>query len=172
LRCRLLVKEELKSLGLNYVIVNIGEVEVLEVISIEQIRLLKARLHISGLELLDDSKRILIERIKMIVIEMIHYAQELPVENYSDYISEKMGYNYTYLSNIFAKVKGITIQQFILKHRIERAKELIIYDNLSLSDISNFLQYSSVIQLSNHFKKVTGLTPSGFKKLHNQRMDN
>jgi len=172
LRCRMLVKEELKALGLHYVIINLGEVEILEELSSEHRDILKRNLLMSGLELLDDKKSILIERIKIIVIEMIHYAEELPKVNYSIYISEKMGYDYTYLSNIFSEVKGITLQQFIIKHRIEKAKELIIYDELSLTQIASRLQYSSVAHLSNQFKKVTGLTPSVFKSLIQKRREN
>lgn len=165
MRCKMLVKEELKSLGLSFIFIRFGEVEILGDISKEQIDILKAKLKESGLELLDDRKSILIEKIKIIVIEMIHYAKELPRMNYSAYISEKAGYDYTYLSNVFSEVKGITLQQYIIKHRIEKAKELIIYDELNLTEISYRLQYSSVAHLSNQFKKVTGLTPSSFKHL-------
>ncbi len=172
LRCKMLVKEELKALGLHCVIVNLGEIEILEEISKEQSQILKINLCKAGLELLDDKKSILIERIKIIVIEMIHYAEELPKVNYSVYISKKLGYDYTYLSNIFSEVKGITLQQYIIKHRIEKAKEFIIYDELNLTEISYRLQYSSVAHLSNQFKKVTGLTPSVFKNLTRNRRDN
>jgi len=171
LRCIMLVKEELKALGLHYVIINLGEVEILEDLSSVQREILKKNLLTSGLELLDDKKSILIEKIKIVVIEMVHYAEELPKVNYSIYISEKMEYDYTYLSNIFSEVKGITLQQFIIKHRIEKAKELIIYDELSLTQISARLQYSSVSHLSNQFKKVTGLTPSAFKNLIHKRRE-
>jgi AraC-like DNA-binding protein len=171
LRCKMLVKEELKALGIHYIIINLGEVEVLEDISIEQRQLLKTNLYKSGLELLDDNRSILIEQMKIIVIEMIHYTEELPKVNFSVYLSEKMGYNYTYLSNMFSEVKGITLQQFIINHRIEKAKELIIYDELNLSEISYRLCYSSVAHLSNQFKIVTGLTPSAFKKLIKKRRE-
>ena len=130
LRCKMMVKAELKKLGLHYVIVELGTVEILEDITQEQHELLKKNLLVSGLELLDDKKTILIERIKNVVVEMIHYADELPLINFSDYISEKLNYDYTYLSNIFSEVKGITIQQFIIIHKIERVKELLLYDEL------------------------------------------
>jgi len=113
LRCKLMVKEELKKLGIKYVVVDLGVVEILEDITPEQRMQLKANLHKTGLELLDDKRSILIERIKNVVVEMIHYSEELPKVNYSDYISEKLGYDYTYLSNIFSEVKGITLQQYI-----------------------------------------------------------
>ena len=124
------------------------------------------------MELLEDKKSILIEKIKNVIIEIIHYSDELPTENYSEYISKKLGYDYTYLSNIFSEVKGITIQQFIIMHKIERVKELSLYDELNLTEISYLLHYSSVAHLSNQFKKVTGLSPSFFKKLKIKRKEN
>lgn len=172
LRCKMVVKQELKKLGLWYVFVDLGSVEILEDISEEQRQQLKTNLLKSGLELLDDKRSILIERIKNVVIEMIHYSEELPKINFSDYISKKTGYDYTYLSNIFSEVKGITLQQYIIIHRIERVKELLLYDELSLTEISYRLQYSSVAHLSNQFKKVTGLTPSFYKQLKQKRRGN
>jgi AraC-like DNA-binding protein len=169
LRCKMMVKEELKKLGLRYVFVDLGVVEVLEDITQEQHDQLKINLLKSGLELLDDKKSILIERIKNVIIEMIHYMDELPKENYSDFISEKLNYDYTYLSNIFSEVKGITIQQFIIIHKIEKVKELLLYDELSLTEISYKLHYSSVAHLSNQFKKITGLSPSFYKSLKLKR---
>lgn len=165
LRCKMMVKEELKKLGILYVVVDLGMVEILEPITQEQHDQLKENLLKSGLELLDDKKSILIEKVKNVITEMIHYADELPKVNYSDYISEKLGYDYTYLANIFSEVKGITIQQYIINHKIEKVKELLLYDELNLTEISYKLNYSSVAHLSNQFKKVTGLTPTFFKKL-------
>lgn len=152
-------------MGLHYAIVDLGMVEVLENISDEQQSQLKKNLKKSGLEVLDNKKSVLIEKIKNVVIEMIHYAEELPKVNYSDYISENLGYDYTYLANIFSEVKGITIQHYIIIHKIERAKELLIYDELNLTEISYKLHYSSVAHLSNQFKKITGLTPSFYKQI-------
>ena len=172
LRCKMMVKEELAKLGLHYVILDLGMAEILEDITPEQTAQLKAKLLKSGLELLDDQRGMLIERIKGVVIEMIHYSEELPKVNYSDYISEKLGYDYTYLSNIFSEVKGITIQQFIIIHKIERVKELLIYDELNLTEISYKLHYSSVAHLSNQFKKITGLTPTYYKHLKMKRRQN
>ena len=172
LRCILMVKEELKKLGIKYVVVDLGVVEILEDISHEQREQLKANLLKSGLELLDDKRSILIERIKNVIIEMIHYSEELPKINYSDYISEKLGYDYTYLSNIFSEVKGITLQQYIIINRIEKVKELLLYDELNLTEISYRLQYSSVAHLSNQFKKITGLTPSFYKQMKQKRKVN
>jgi len=172
LRCKLLVKEELKKIGFQHVLVDLGVAEIYEDITPEQRKMLGDNLQKSGLELLDDSRSILIERIKNVITELIHYSDELPTQNYSDYISKKLNYDYTYLSNIFSEVKGITIQQFIILNKIERVKELLLYDELNLTEISYKLHYSSVAHLSNQFKKITGLSPSFFKKLKKARMNN
>lgn len=172
LRCKMLVKEELRKLGLHYVIIDLGMVEILEDITKEQHDQLKANLYRSGLELLDDKKSILIERIKNLITEMIHYSEEVPKVNYSDYISEKLGHDYTYLANTFSEVKGITIQQFIIINKIEKVKELLLYDELNLTEISYKLHYSSVSHLCNQFKKVTGLAPSFYKQLKQKRINN
>lgn len=172
LRCKMVVRDELAKFNIPYTSVDLGVVEVLENLTQQQRDLLKANLLKSGLELLDDKRSILIERIKNVITEMIHYTDELPSVNYSEYISEKLGYDYTYLSNIFSEVKGITIQQFIIINKIERAKELLLYDELNLTEISYKLHYSSVAHLSNQFKKVTGLSPSFYKKMKQKRRGN
>jgi AraC-like DNA-binding protein len=172
LRCKMLVKEELRKLGLQFVVVDLGTVEIMGDLTPDLHDKLKANLLKSGLELLDDKKSILIEKIINVIVEMIQYSDEIPNVNYSDYISEKLNYDYTYLSNIFSEVKGITIQQFIIIHKIERVKELLLYDELNLSEISYKLNYSSVAHLSNQFKKITGLTPSYYKKLKKKRTSN
>src|SRR5688572_2531693 len=172
LRCKMMVKDELTKLNLRYGAVDLGTVEMLEELTAQQHEILKANLLKSGLELLDDKRSILIEKIKNVIVEMIHYSEEIPKMNYSDYISEKLNYDYTYLSNIFSEVKGITIQQFIIINKIERVKELLLYDELNLTQISYKLHYSSVAHLSNQFKKVTGLSPSFFKQLKQKRNSN
>jgi AraC-like DNA-binding protein len=172
LRCKMMVKEELLKLGIKYVVVELGTVEMLEGITAAQHEQLKENLLQSGLELLDDKKSILIEKIKNVITEMIHYSDTLPKVNYSEYISEKLNHDYTYLSNIFSEVKGITIQQFIIINKIERVKELLLYNELNLTEIAYRLHYSSVAHLSNQFKKVTGLSPSFFKKLKEKRAEN
>lgn len=172
LRCKMLVKEELNKLGLHSTRIDLGIVEIMEDLSQEQHDQLKKDLLASGLELLDDKRSILIERIKNVIIELIHYSDELPKVNYSDYISEKLNHDYTYLSNVFSEVKGISIQHFIIMHKIERVKELLLYDELDLTEISYKLNYSSVAHLSNQFKKVTGLSPSFFKQLKQKRSGN
>lgn len=172
LRCKMVVKEELKKLGIRHAQIELGFVETEEEFTAQQRDKLKVNLAKSGLELLDDKKSILIERIKNVIIEMIHYTDEIPNVNYSDYISDKLNYDYTYLSNVFSEVKGITIQQFIILHKIERIKELLLYDELNLTAIAEKLHYSSVGHLSNQFKKVTGLSPSFYKQLKQKRTDN
>jgi len=171
-RCKMIVEEELKKLGLRFIIVDLGMVEIMEDITFSQHEQMKKNLLKSGLELLDDKKSILIEKIKNVITEMIHYSDDLPKINYSDFISEKLNYDYTYLSNIFSEVKGITIQQFIIIHKIERVKELILYDELNLTEISYKLHYSSVSHLSKQFKKVTGLSPTYYKQLKQKRKNN
>jgi AraC-like DNA-binding protein len=165
----MVVKDVLKNLGLHFMVVDLGEVEIMEDINEETRNELKNALIVSGLELMDDKKAMLIEKINNVITEMIHYSDEAPKMNYSDYISDKLKYDYTYLSNLFSEVKGITIQQFIIIHKIERAKELLLYDEMNLTEISYKLHYSSVAHLSNQFKKVTGLTPSQFKNLKDKR---
>jgi AraC-like DNA-binding protein len=169
IRCKMLVKSQLERLNLPYKTVELGEVELEENISDQKREELKQALLISGLVLMEDKKSVLVEKIKTIIIEMIHYTDELPKINYSMYISQKLNLNYTYLANLFADVKGTTIEQFIIIHKIERVKELIIYDELSLTEIAAHMQYSSVAHLSKQFKKITGLTPSHFKQLKNKR---
>ena len=172
LRCKMVVKEELQKLGLHFVIVELGTVEILENITSAQHQQLKLNLMQAGLELLDNKKSILIEKIKNVIVDMIHHSDTLPKVNYSDYIGEKLGYDYTYLSNLFSEVKGITIQQFIIIHKIERVKELLLYNELNLTEISYKLHYSSVAHLSNQFKKITGLSPSFYKSLKQKRQHN
>lgn len=162
------VKEALKKLNLHYIMVDLGEIDIMEDISPDQRTELKLELASSGLELMDDKRAMLIEKIKNVITQMIHNSDDSPKMNYSDYISEKLDYDYTYLSNLFSELKGITIQQFIIIHKIERAKELLCYDELNLTEIAFKLHYSSVAHLSNQFKKVTGLTPSNYKRMTNK----
>ena len=167
-----MVQSELEKLGITFKDIELGTVETKETLTEQQKQLLKSNLAMSGLELLDDKKSILIDKVKNVIIEMVHYTDEVPRVNYSDYISEKLGYDYTYLSNLFSEVIGTTIQHFIINHKIERAKELILYDELNLTEISYKLHYSSVAHLSNQFKKVTGQSPSFYKKIGKKRKSN
>lgn len=164
-RCKMAVKEILSALGLHFIVVDLGEVDIMENISLEQREQLKLVLHIAGLELMDDKRAILIEKIKNAVVEMVHHADEMIKTNFSDFLSEKLNHNYTYLANLFSEVQGMTIEQFIIAHKIERIKELIIYDEMNITEIAWKMNYSSVAHLSNQFKKATGLSPSHFKQL-------
>jgi AraC-like DNA-binding protein len=168
----MLVREELKSLGLHPINVELGCVEIKEDISSEQLKKLKSNLLASGLEIMDDQKAKLIEKIKIVIIEMIHYNEELPKVNCSEYISKTLGYDYTYLATIFSEVKGITIEHYIIAHKIEKVKELLLYDELNLTQISYLMDYSSVSHLSKQFKKTTGLTPTFFKNLKHKKRFN
>ena len=168
-RCKITVKDELKKLGLHFIIVELGEIEIMENISAQQRELLKVGLLSSGLELMDDKRSVLIERIKNVIIEMVHHSDEVVRVNFSHYLSEKLNHDYTYLSNLFSEVQGTTIEQFIIAHKIERIKELIIYGELNITEIAWKMKYSSVAHLSNQFKKMTGLSPSHFKQLKDKR---
>ena len=169
IRCKMLVKSELEKLGLRYGVVDLGDIEVIGNITAEQRSQLKTALLKSGLELMDDQRAMLIEKIKIVIVEMVHYTDEPLKINFSSFLSEKLDYDYTYLANIFSEVTGTTIEQFIIAHKIERVKELLLYDELNLTEISYLLNYSSVAHLSNQFKKVTGLTPTFFKQLKRKR---
>lgn len=168
-RCKIIVKEELRKLMIHHLAVNLGQVEILENITARQREQIKQGLAPSGLELMDDKKAMLIEKIKNVIIQMVHYEEELPRVNFSDYLSEKLKYNYTYLANLFSETESTTIENFIIIHKIEKVKELILYDELNLTQIADKLHYSSVAHLSHQFKKVTGLTPSFFRSLKDKK---
>jgi len=169
LRCKLKVKAELDRLQIKYSIVELGEVEIVENISQEKFNQLQIALHESGLELMDDKRAVLIEKIKNVIIEMVHHSDELIKINFSTFLSLKLNHDYTYLANLFSEVQGTTIEQFLISHKVERIKELIIYGELNITEIAWKLNYSSVAHLSNQFKKVTGLSPSHFKQLKDKR---
>ncbi|WP_462221152.1 helix-turn-helix domain-containing protein [Ferruginibacter sp.] len=163
--CIVIVKEELRKLGYDYVNVKLGEAEISENITNEQIEEIKFALNKFGLEVIEDKKKLLVEKVKNLIIEMVHYEEELPKIKYSYYISQKLNYNYTYLANLFSQTEGITIESFILCHKIEKAKELIVYNELTLTEIASRLDYSSIAHFSNQFKKITGLRASDFKSM-------
>lgn len=169
IRCKMMVKAELEKLGLSYGSLDLGEVEIYNEITAEQLETLRVELLKSGLELMNDRRAILIEKIKNLVVEMIHYSDEMPQLKNSDYISEKLNNDYTYLANLFSEVTGTTIEHFIIIHKIERIKELLLYDDLSITEISYRLNYSSVAHLCNQFKKITGLTPTYYKQMKHKR---
>jgi AraC-like DNA-binding protein len=165
----MVVKEELSKLGLHYTTVELGETEVLENISVDQHDQLQAALSKWGLELMDDKKSVLIRKIKNIIIELVHYSEESLRIKFSEFLSRKLNHDYTYLANLFSEVQGTTIENFFIAHKIERVKELLVYGELSLTEIANLMHYSSVAHLSTQFKKATGLTPSHFKQLRKKR---
>lgn len=168
-RCKIAVKEELKKLGLHFIFVDFGKVEIMENISELQKKNLKTALLRLGLDLMDDKRTELIEEIKSLVIQMIHYSEETVKVNFSVFLSEKLNFDYTYLSNLFSEVQGTTLEHFIISHKIERIKELIIYDELNITEIAQMMNYSSVAYLSNQFKRITGFSPSQFKQLNDKR---
>ncbi|MDP4266666.1 MAG: AraC family transcriptional regulator [Bacteroidota bacterium] len=171
-RCKMVVKSELDKMGLHYTSVDLGEANIIENITPEQRKRLNEELKKTGLELMDNKDIILTEKIKNIIIELIHFSEEQLKVNLSDYLSEKLNYDYNYLANLFSEMQGITIEKFFIKNKIERVKELILYDDLNITEISYKLNYSSVAHLSNQFKKITGITPSQFKQLKNNRRVN
>jgi AraC-like DNA-binding protein/CheY-like chemotaxis protein len=168
-RCKLAVKQKLINLGLHFSIVDLGEVDVMENITPKMRALLSIQLNSIGFELIDDKRTILVEQIKNTIIESVDHKEGLIKINFSNYLSEKLNYDYAYLTNLFSEVQGTTIEQFLIIHKIEKVKELITYGELSISDISRYLNYSSVPHLSAQFKKVVGISPSQFLKLKSIR---
>ncbi len=169
LRCRIAVAEILRNSEINYLHVNLGMVQVPQSLSTKQHDVLKKKLNQIGLVLIEDKESIIIDKIKNTVREIVLNTEELPITNYSTCISDKINLSYTYLSNLFTKINGITIRQFIILNKIEKAKELLLYNELNLTEISYKLNYSSVAHLSTQFKKVTGFTPSIYKSQKQQR---
>lgn len=169
IRCKMAVKSALDSMGIQFRSIELGEVDVVDDLSEEQLMTLNKKLQEFSLVLMDDKKAKLIEKIKNVVVEMVHYSDYLPEINYSEFLSKKLHQDYTFLSGLFSEVTGTTIEHFIIAHKIEKVKELLLYDELNLTEISYKLNYSSVAHLSNQFKKVTGLTPTYFKKLKQYR---
>ncbi|MBC7384047.1 MAG: helix-turn-helix transcriptional regulator [Bacteroidia bacterium] len=169
-RCKMIVKAELEKMGLNAILISSGVVKMGTKLSETKHEELRTALLKFGLELIDVKKSELIEKTKKIIIEMVHYMDVQPSLKFSVYLSENLKYNYTALSRIFSEVQGTTIEQFIISHKIERVKDLLVYDELSLAEIAFKLHYSSAAHLSNQFKKVTGLTPKYFKKLRHKRL--
>ncbi|HWY12941.1 MAG TPA: helix-turn-helix transcriptional regulator [Bacteroidia bacterium] len=168
-RCKLAVKGVLKDLGLHFVVIDLGEVDIMEDISHEQREQLREALLSSGLELMDDKKAMLIEKIKNVIVQMVHHTDEMIKINFSNFLSEKLNHDYTYMANLFSEVQGTTIEQYIISNKVERIKELIIYGELNITEIAWKMNYSSVAHLSNQFKKVTGLSPSHFKQLKDKK---
>ena len=165
----MVVRDELEKLGLKPVMVELGEAEVVGTVTPGMHEEIRAALLRSGLELMDDKKSVLIQKIKNVIIESVHYSEEPLTVNFSEYLSQKLSHDYTYLANLFSAVQGTTIEKFLIAHKIEHVKELLVYDELSLTEIAFNMHYSSVAHLSTQFKKVTGLTPSYFRTLKHTR---
>ncbi len=162
-RCKMVVKDELIKFGVHPISIELGDVEITEELNAQKKNLLDKILQSFGFELIDDKKSRLIEQIKNTIVEQVHYIQQRLTNNLSGHISQKLHHDYNYLSNLFSEVEGITIEKYFIAQKIEKVKELLKYDELSLSQIADRLNYSSVAYLSNQFKKVTGLTPSYYK---------
>jgi YesN/AraC family two-component response regulator len=168
-RCKMVVRMALKELDVHFVMLELGEVEIMERLTGDQRDWLKLTLEDAGLELIDDKRSILIERIKSTIIDMVHYPEQIVKVNVSNYLSEKLNHDYTYLANIFSQVQGISIEQFIILHKVEKIKEFLMYGELNIAEISYKMNYSSSAHLSSQFKKVTGFTPTQFKQLKDKR---
>ena len=168
--CKMVVKSELEKLGLGYTLIELGQVNTINNISGKRFDALRIALVKSGFDLIDDRKSAIIEKIKNVIVEMVHY-RELPIKTkVSYYLSEKLNYDYTYISNLFSQVNGVSIKHYIIAHKIERAKELLLYKELTLKEISAKLFYCNEAHLSTQFKKVTGFTPSIFKKMNSKNL--
>ena len=168
-RCKIIVKAELDKIGVQYVTVELGEVNTTKKItSLQRTRLYDA-LQLSGLELIDDKKNDLIEKLKRAIVDLEHYSDEDLKTNFTDYISLRVNDNFISLNTLFAEIEGITIEKYIIRHKIERVKELLVYDDLNLTEIALKMHYSSMVQLSSQFKRITGLTPSHFRQLRHAR---
>ncbi len=162
-RCKMVVMHELKNIGLSYINVDLGVVNLSMNMTQEQKKQFKLALHRTGLELIEDKRDIIVEQIKTTVIESIHYSENRLKVPFSTYLSHKLNFNYTYLSNLFTESEGITLTHFIILHKIEYVKELIQYNELTFSEIAYKMHYSSIAHLSNQFKKITGTTLSYYK---------
>lgn len=171
-RCKLKLETELDKLGILHSAAELGSIEVATEIKASDLQQLSSTLLKSGLELIIDKKSILIEKVKHAIIELVHYSGDFPIQNYSAWLSERLGYDYGYLSNIFTAAKGVTIQHYIILTRIERVKELMSYNELNLTEISQTLHFSSVSHLSNQFKSITGMSPSSYRKIKAKRSSN
>lgn len=170
IRCKLIVQQLLERIGISYLSVDFGVVETENQLTCLQADELRESLQLVGLELVENKKNILTDKIKNVIIEMIYSPEEVIKVNYSDFISDKVGYDYNYLSNNFSEITGITIRQYIIQLKIEKVKEMLLFDKLTLTEISHKMNYSSVCHLSSQFKKITGLTPRSFHQMKNREM--
>lgn len=168
-RCKMVVKSELEKLGLQPLSVDLGEVGIADELEGYQRQDIHAALQKFGFALLDDKKSVIIERVKNLIVDLVQNKNNQLKTNLSDYLSIELNHDYTYITNLFTQVEGTTIEQYFIAQKIERVKELLVYDEMSLSEIAYQLNYSSVSHLSKQFKKVTGLTPSHYKQLKEKK---
>jgi len=166
IRCKLFIEDELEKIGIQNANVKLGVVELKNELTSEQREKFKSELSDVGLEILNSRSSVLVERIKLLIINIIHHTLDFPKTNFSDYLSKKLGYNYTYLSNTFSREEGISIKEFIICNKIEKIKEFLLHGEMTLTEIAFKLDYSSVAHLSNQFKKITGYSPTRYKKLN------
>ena len=171
LRCILLVKDELKRLDIGYSNVKLGEAIIDNFTTAPQLTALNKELCKAGLQIVDGKKSWLVEQIKLLVIEQVHYSSESLSEKFSCYLARKLSYDYTYLSNLFTSIQGMTLEQYIIWNKIEKVKELLIYDEMTVAEIALQMNYSSAAHLSKQFKKVTGFNASHYKKVRQNRSD-
>lgn len=163
-RCKMVVKSEFEKLGLPTISVELGEVELEKEISDEQKEVLLKNLQVLGFDLIDDKKTKTVERIKNLIVDLVHHKNNELKINLSDYLAENLNQDYNSLSNLFSEIENTTIEKYFISQKIEKVKELLIYNELSLSEIADILNYSNVAHLSNQFKKITGFTPTSFKQ--------
>ena len=168
-RCTIVVRDEFAKIALFPTRVELGEVELEENLSLQQLDQIRTALKNAGFELLDDRKDILIQKIKNIIINLVHYPKERLTTRLSKYLSQKLNYDYTYLSNVFTERQGSTIEKFYILHKIEKVKELLTYNEFTLTEIASKMNYRSLAHLSTQFKKVTGMTVSDFKHLKDKQ---
>ena len=168
-RCKMVVKAELEQFGVHPLAVELGEVEIEETLGKPQLSQLNQRFLLLGFELLDDKKSRMIEKVKNLIVDLVHGKDNAIKTNLSDYIAFEIGYDYSYISSLFSQHESTTIEQYYVLQKVERVKELLVYDELNLNEIADRLNYSSASHLSKQFKKITGLTPSYFKALKEQK---
>jgi len=168
-RCKMVVKSELDKLGLQTIAVELGEVELQDDITDSQKEILLKNLQALGFDLIDDKKSKTIEKIKNLIVDLVHHKNNELKVNLSDYLVENLNQDYSTLSNLFSEIENTTIEKYFISQKIEKVKELLIYNELSLSEIADMLNYSNVAHLSNQFKKITGFTPTYFKQLKDKK---
>ncbi|WP_294963163.1 AraC family transcriptional regulator [uncultured Flavobacterium sp.] len=168
-RCKMVVKSEFEKLGLQPTAVELGEVELNEEISDKQKEILLENLQALGFDLIDDKKTKTVEKIKNLIVDLVHHKNNDLKINLSDYLAENLNQDYNSLSNLFSEIENTTIEKYFISQKIEKVKELLIYNELSLSEIADMLNYSNVAHLSNQFKKITGFTPTSFKQLKDNK---